>query len=365
MNNPINLPQFPGNATFTVNVCVNLTGTAVVYVQNAGALQLEFSNLQSSAGTMTYSSLTIAPGATESVTLSLQALYSQTITAGFTVVEPIDQVEDQINFTAVYQTLYCATAPTIPFQANLLDSTGTFEVDLGSTCGTEIEFSDTSNYTTNNDPKHTQALFNYRSVVIEFPDGTEYRYCSAQPYDEFLAAPSSGITIVNYTPGSYQIVDGLYKVTLIAVPDYSSTTGGTANLAYMAGAIVHNSGVLYKANGVVHVSVNVTNSVAWSVITEDDIAIGKYKDEEYFIVDCAFQTCLADAVKSAYCNIAETPCNDDMLCNNPCLLKATKLIIIEKTIQAALNIRNYQAASDALTVADAICGEECNCGCGG
>ena len=365
MNNPINLPSFPGNSTFSVSVCVNQTGTAVVYVQNTGAMTLEFANLQSSAGTMTYSSLTIASLATESVTLSLQALYSQTITAGFTVVEPIDQVEDQINFTAIFQTLYCATAPTIPFQANLLDATGTFEVDLGSTCGTEIEFSDTSNYTTNNDPKHTQALFNYRSVVLEFPDGSTYRYCSALPYDEFLAAPSAGITIVNYTPGAYAIVDGLYKTTLIAVPDYNSATGGSVNLAYMDGAIVHNSGVLYKANGVVHVSVNVTNSVAWSVITEEDIAIGKYKDEEYFIVDCAFQTCLSDAVKSAYCNIAETPCNDDMLCKNPCLLKATKLLIIERTVQAALNARNYQAAADALDVAGTICSADCGCGCGG
>lgn len=362
MNNPIELPNFPGNAIFQVDVCVNLTGTATVYVRNTGALTLEFSNLQSSAGSIVYSSLTIASMATESVTLSLQALYSQTVTAGFTVVEPIDQVEDQINFSAVFRTLYCATAPTIPFQANLLDSAGEFEVQLGSICGSEIEFSDTSNYNTNNDPKHTLALFNYRSVVLTFPDATEYRYCSALPYDAFLAAPSAGITIVNYTPGPYSIIDGLYKATLITIPDYNSSTGGVANLAYMDGAIVHDSGIIYQSNGVVHVSVPVSNSAAWSVITEDDIAVGKYKAEEYFIVDCAFQTCLSEAVKSAYCKIEATPCNDDMLCTNKCLLKAVKLIIIEKTMITALNARDYTGAANALDVASEICGEDCGCG---
>lgn len=214
--------------------------------------------------------------------------------------------------------------------------------------GSTITIVDNSNYDTSTESGHLQADFNaFYKIKIVCPDNSEYLFSSIGDGDASLTVPSLSTlpitTVYPYTTG-----DGLYVITMYALPSYSKTGVYNAGLDY-----VYEAGIVYKSLTGVN-SAPTGNPADWQVITDIETLPTKYRLTQNVAVTCAAQSCYAAAVANAMCAIEGLACNSD-LCSNASFLKAAQLMMIIDNITILANQQNWVAVAHLINFAKSLC----------
>lgn len=231
------------------------------------------------------------------------------------------------------------------FAASLI-SAGSVTIAVDSDC-TTITVTDSSNYAASDESGHLQAAFaTWRKIIILQPDQTDYTFSSLGDGDA-----STGTGDTNPTT-AYTISDGdgIYKVTLRTLPDYG---GG---FTYEIGDCVYNA-----TDELLYISlVNANSGNApelsasdWETIEEDSLP-AKYNVVNGISISCALNTCIEDAVLSAYCSRNDR-CPDAELSTSE--VKAIQIIIAGEVLDNYVNTSDFDNAS---LVSDYI-KSRCNC----
>lgn len=214
--------------------------------------------------------------------------------------------------------------------------------------GSTITIVDNSNYSTNTESGHLQADFSeFYKIKIVCPDNSEYLFSSLGDGDASLTVPSGSVlpitTVYPYTTG-----DGVYTITMYAVPSFSKIALYNAGLDY-----VYLSGIIYKSLTGVN-SNPPTNPLHWQVITDIETLPTKYRLTQNIAVTCAAQSCYASAVANAMCAIEGLACNSD-LCSNASFIKAAQLMMIIDNITILANQQNWVAVAHLINFAKSLC----------
>jgi len=239
------------------------------------------------------------------------------------------------------------------FKASLVDNNGNVSISANSVCG-QMTITDSSNYTTNQEPGHSQVRFqHFRRILIEHYKGTIINLSSLGDGDVTIPAAATGIQtfIQNITTG-----DGPYRITLRTVPSWNSGDNYQAfdDVVFLSSLVFPNTDKFYKAltnNINTQPNLNVND---WQEIAETDLPV-KYATSLFVYLDCALLNCLAQATEAAMCVINDAFCDADLLCNNKAFLKAMKLQLLYYQVQLAVQAQDQDKADNAADLINQIC----------
>ncbi len=232
------------------------------------------------------------------------------------------------------------------FGTNIYDNS-VIDITIGS--GAVVSIKDHSNYDTNTENGHEQSDFaNYKKIVITNPDGTKYTFCSLGDGDALIDAPAD-------TPAGepietlYQSVgDGVYNLTLEAVPTWDSTVIYTS----VTQQYVFYDNKLYKALQAVIANKNpATETDYWEEV--DDLP-AKYKLSQNFAVTCDLQMCFVAQGYKVACDI-NVYC-DKYFCENQAIQNWLKLDIILEHIPDLVDNGEWDRVTHMINLGKQICG---------
>ena len=180
-------------------------------------------------------------------------------------------------------------------------------------------------------------------VFTSFPDPID----GLQDNEELISPPSvtQNITVnFNFTTG-----DGVYKITLCAVPTYDNSE------PYLKGDdFVFFDDLLYECINNSTSNTPDTSPSFWKVITEAELS-PKYCTFIKVVRQCDLNNCADDATFEAFCTLKEHICDDDVLCKNERFLKAIKLQTIIASIENANQRGAYDDIEDMITLSKTLC----------
>lgn len=250
----------------------------------------------------------------------------------------IDCIQD-----SYYQTLIFDTAEN------------TYAVETNATC-TAIDFTDTSNWSTNNEEGHALADFSdYRRAVVTRPANGDYIMSSiaGNDVDEIIAPASSGNQDFIYNLLESDI-DGRYQITICEYP----TWGVSYNYSASRLTVVYYNGVLYKAiqDGVGQQPD--TETAYWEVYepTEAEELVSRYCYIANISIFCiGLDRCQEEKVHAAFCELDSDFCNDDVLCKNKAFLDTAKLVVLRSAVQYSTNKRAWSEVDRQFNLMRQIC----------
>lgn len=184
---------------------------------------------------------------------------------------------------------------------------------------------------------------NNQFVFTSFPDPI----LGLQVNEELISPPSvtPNITVnFDFTTG-----DGVYKVTLCAVPTFDPAENYQRDDDF-----VFFDNLLYQA---IRDSVGSTPDVSpldWKVVIEADLP-PKYCTFIKVVRICDLNNCSDDATFEAFCTLKEHICDDDVLCKNERFLKALKLQVLITSIENANQRGAFNDVEDMINLSKTLC----------
>lgn len=231
----------------------------------------------------------------------------------------------------------------------------TYAVEVNSTC-TGLEFTDTSNWSTNNEEGHALADFSdYRRIVLTRPDASQYIYSAiaGDDVDEVIGAAASGNQDFTYTFLDSDI-DGRYQIAICEYP----TWGAGYNYSASRLTVVYYDGVLYRA---ILDSINQQPDAAptyWEEYEPTAAAelVSRYCYVANISVFCiGLNQCQVVKTHEAFCMIDNDFCNDDLLCKNSVFLDAAKLMVLRSAVEDSTNKRAWAEVDRQFNLMRQIC----------
>jgi hypothetical protein len=244
----------------------------------------------------------------------------------------------------------------IYYQTLMVDTVNdTYAVEVNDTC-TAIEFTDTSNWVTNNEEGHALADFsNYRKITLTRPSTGTYVYFTVAGVgvDEVISPASVGSQDFIYTLLDTDI-DGRYQIAICEYP----TWGIGYNYSAARLTVVFYNDILYKCivdNIGLQPDLNPTE---WEVYAPDPATelVSRYCYVANISVFCiGLNQCIEEKLHEAICLIQSDFCNDDILCKNRKYLAINELLLLRKGVEHSTNRRMWTEVDKDFNLMRQIC----------
>jgi hypothetical protein len=245
------------------------------------------------------------------------------------------------------------------FAVSILDGT---TIDIAVSSGLAVII-DHSNYDTNTEAGHTQALFSdYKKITVITPSGTEYLFSTLGDGDAIINTPSAETLPIatNYVTDG----DGVYTMYLEAVPTWNS---GIAYNTSTSPYVYYNT-KLYKSILTGTNQNPATATTYWEEVDADDLPV-KYRLEQKFAVYCGLIICYQNMTYDAICAINTMTCTTD-LCKSAKFMNTLKLLMFLEHIEVLVDNSEWTQVQNIINAGSAICscfnsssGSSCNCNC--